>query len=445
MATHNRLKLDFSLSTNAERAEFLQNYLAQEPFITRPPTEDELEMMGNYLLWGKDPATGLNAQQEGLLTIDTKHGTWDKDSNIDSLDGLMEQPTFNEACIHPLDAVPYKVKREVFSRKEALTNCPESLRQTLVDLFRRIDEIDLAINYYDLAHGKRINPPREELLRTFTAAEQEELQQWSSKWNQYTYLKQRHLLVELRREQYVIRDSFKQTLLVEQDIVVPAAPPEINAEIEVLPLGVVGTTYCAAKLFRDWNSLIPANYTEEDLKEISDFYWKKQNYKPAANQFYIDFRELEHVYQLFLSFFDLEDAADGADVRLESNLRQLLDTLVFYIERAELTDLQKEILDMKMKKVRNTEIAATVNKKWCKNYTPNYISTIFRQRIIPKINEAAAFHVKIVSNIFFEEEFKACTCCGKVFLRCPENFTKNSRAKDGLVARCKACEKAARK
>ena len=103
------------------------------------------------------------------------------------------------------------------------------------------------------------------------------------------------------------------------------------------------------------------------------------------------------------------------------------------------------IKNMKMKKVRNTEIAATVNKKWGKNYTPNYISTIFRQRIIPKINEAAAFHVKIVSNIFFEEEFKACTCCGKVFLRCPENFTKNSRAKDGLVARCKACEKAARK
>jgi hypothetical protein len=172
-------------------------------------------MMGNYLLWGKDPETGLNAQQEGLLTIDTKHGTWDKDSNIDSLDGLMEQPTFNEACLHPLDAAPYKMKREVFSRKEALANCPETLRPTLVDLFRRIDELDLAINYYDLAHGKRINQPREELLRTFTAAEQEELQQWSSKWNQYTYLKQRHLLVELRREQYALRDSFKQTILIE--------------------------------------------------------------------------------------------------------------------------------------------------------------------------------------------------------------------------------------
>lgn len=445
MAGHNRLKLDFSLSTNEERAEFLQHYLAQEPFITRPPTEDELEMMGNYLLWGKDPATGLNAQQEGLLTIDTKHGTWDKDSNIDSLDGLMEQPTFNEACLHPLDAVPYKVKREVFSRKEALTNCPDHLRQTLVDLFRRIDETDLAINYYDLAHGKRINPPREELLRTFTAAEQEELRQQSEKWNQYTYLKQRHFLVELRREQYTLRDSFHQTLFVEPDIPTIAPPPEINSDIEVLPLGTIGQTDIQLAIFKPWSKLIPDNYEETDLETISDFLWEKKKYKPAANQFYIDFRELEHVYQLFLSFFDLEDAADAADVRIEANLRNLLDTLNFYIDRAQLTELHKEILDLKMKKIRNTDIAAQVNKKWGKAYTPNYISTIFRQHIIPRINEAAAFHERIVENLFFPEEFKTCLGCGETMLRCAENFTRKSRSKDGYTTRCKKCEKAARK
>jgi hypothetical protein len=94
------------------------------------------------------------------------------------------------------------------------------------------------------------------------------------------------------------------------------------------------------------------------LETISDFLWEKKKYKPAANQFYIDFRELEHVYQLFLSFFDLEDAADAADVRIEANLRNLLDTLNFYIDRAQLTELHKEILDLKMKKIRNTDIAA---------------------------------------------------------------------------------------
>lgn len=445
MAGYNRLKLNFQLSTNEERAAFLEEYLSKEPFISKPPTEDELEMMGNYLLWGKDPVTGLNAKQAGLCDIETKHGTWDKNSNIESLEGLMEQPTFNEASLLSFESAPSKTKRDVFSRKEALAECPEYLRETLTDLFQRIDRTDLAINYYDLAHGKRKNLPRPELLNKFSEEEQKELEEWAAKWNQYAYLKQRHQLVEMRREQYVIRDSFKETLLVERDVVVPAAPPELDADIAVLPLGLQGGQMVQKMLFRPWPSLIPTNYSEEELQIISDFYWEKQRFTPAANQFFIDFRELEHVYQLFLQFFDLEDAADAADVRVESNLRQLLDTLNFYIDRAELTELHKEILDLKMKKVRNTEIAPLVNKKWGKSYTPNYISTIFRQHIIPRINEAAAFHEKIVSNLFFEEEFKTCTGCGETLLICAENFTRKCRSKDGFTSRCKKCEKAARK
>ena len=62
MAGNNRLRLDFSLTTNAERVEFLDKYLLQPQFVKEPPTEEELETMANYLLWGKDPTTGLNAK-----------------------------------------------------------------------------------------------------------------------------------------------------------------------------------------------------------------------------------------------------------------------------------------------------------------------------------------------------------------------------------------------
>lgn len=85
----NRLQLDFSLNTNEERVAFLEQYLRQPQFVTRPPTDDELETMGNYVLWGKDPVTGLNAKQTGEVDIDTKHSTWDK-TEVESLDGLME-------------------------------------------------------------------------------------------------------------------------------------------------------------------------------------------------------------------------------------------------------------------------------------------------------------------------------------------------------------------
>ena len=95
----------------------------------------------------------------------------------------MEQPTFNEATLRTVDAVPIKVKREVFSRKEALEKCPEYLRDTFTKLFRSIDEIDLAINYYELAHGRRKNPPRPELLKLFTEDEQEQIRLSTESWN----------------------------------------------------------------------------------------------------------------------------------------------------------------------------------------------------------------------------------------------------------------------
>jgi hypothetical protein len=74
--------------------------------------------------------------------------------------------------------------------------------------------------------------------------------------------------------------------------------------------------------------------------------------------------------------------------------------------------------------MKNTDIAISINKKWGKSYTPNYISTIFRQRIIPAINAAATYHEKVVGSLFFEEEFKTCSRCGKTMLLDPTNFMR---------------------
>ena len=435
----NRLHLDFSIESQMDRSQFITNYLEEPQFKTKPPTSDELETIGNYILWGKN-ADGLNAKQEGLVPLETRHKTWD-DSNVESLDGLMESPTFNEASLSPLTGVVYKTKREVFSREEALKKCPDYLVPTFRDLFRRIDELDLTINYYDLAHNKRKNPPRPELLRKFTEEEQLSLEQKASTWNQYHYLKRRHELVELRREQYSLRDTYIHTPLptaASPTFATVERTADFDADIEVLPLGIHGNLMTPL-LFRPWEEIIPARYTEEDLKAISDLYWKKQAYKPGENQTYIDFRELEHVYEMFDQFYGLQDAAVGAD--FESNLPNLMKTLEFYMERADLSEVQREILDLKLKKVTNGDIASEINKKWGKTYTPNYISTIFRQRIIPKINAAAAYHEKLMGNIFFEEEFKTCVDCGRTMLRDADNFTRKGRSKDGFSNRCKCCEK----
>lgn len=55
--------------------------------------------MADYLLWGKDEK-GKNGKQNGI-ELKTKHGTWDK-TPLESLDQLLEQPTFNEASVSEL-------------------------------------------------------------------------------------------------------------------------------------------------------------------------------------------------------------------------------------------------------------------------------------------------------------------------------------------------------
>jgi hypothetical protein len=209
------------------------------------------------------------------------------------------------------------------------------------------------LNYYDLAHGKRKNEPRPQLLNQFTPEELQAMKEKAETWPQYHYLKQRHLLVELRREQYTLRDAYAEPVPLNETIAVsqPAPPPSFGCEVEVLPLGLVTEQDTATLIFQPWDKLIPANFEEEELVQISNFYWEKKKAVPSGQRLHFDFRELEHVYQFFMLYLEMDDAAAGAD--LESTLPELMATLRFYVDRADLTELQLDILKMKLERVRN--------------------------------------------------------------------------------------------
>ena len=435
----NRLKLDFSLSSNEERKNFLDKYLEEEEtFKKKPPTEEELEMMGNYLLWGKDP-DGKNVVQRKEIQIQTKNRTWDKKEE-ESLDALLETPTFNETLIvRPTEARP-KISREVFSRKDALKKAPESVKPRLLELFSQIDRIDLTLNFYDLAHEKRKNPPREELLQKFSEEEISSIQTSAQKLTQFKYLKLRHLLVELRREQFTIRDSFSSPILRQtlRPIEPPHGPIVFESDVDVFPIGLFYNKPLQEKLFPKDRFPLPEDFSELELQEISTLYWEKKDQEKTS--LFFDFTDIEHVYNLFLTLFELEDEIEK-NTSIESTTNLLLKTLFFYIERAELSELQKLILKRKIQKFRNQDIANEVNRLFGKSYTANYISTIFRKKIIKQINEAAAFHERIIGNLFFPENFKVCNMCGRKLLKDQENFVRKSRAKDGFSNRCKDCDR----
>ena len=132
------------------------------------------------------------------------------------------------------------------------------MRESFLSLFAEIDRIDLMCEEYDLLHGKRTKPIRTELLNKFSEEELRPLRERVTHWNQYHYLKQRHQLVELRREQYTLRDSYRKIMLTQDDDAYVEPPiVDFDAGIEVLPLGLKYKGTLPGVVFRKWADLNP--------------------------------------------------------------------------------------------------------------------------------------------------------------------------------------------
>lgn len=431
----NRLKLDFSLESAQDRANFIETYIVQFPDLTPA----EASTIADYLLWGKtDEGVPLGAGTD----LKTK---WTKTNEAESLDAVLENPAMANTQLYALnDAIILKKGRNVFDRNEAREKAPEYLKKTFEDLWKSIDEIELEINFYEERVGKRDKPPRKELLNRFEDEEVERIRARSQKLNQYKYLKLRHRLKELRTEQFTIRDSYKPTFNITQSIYSPKNNSFVfDCDVEVLPLGIKEGT--VGDLIFDVN-FDPAALNDKHLNLINELIWQKKKVRCADVKVF-DFRELEAVYQLYLFKDEFKDRLEQVefDHVVENNLENLLKTLEFYESIADLTDIQKEILRLKEKKEKNSDIAGYINKKYGKSYTANYISTIFKQKIIVKINEAVKLHQDTIENCFFKENFKQCTDCGRILLLDGRNWVKKNRSKDGFQNRCKRCERELRK
>lgn len=418
----NRLNLDFSIESTEARTSFVENYLQNIKFT---PTEDELETIANYILWGKN-SDGLNAQQEGAVHIKD----WDP-SQIDSLEELAESPAIRETSFHDLSYPATKLPKLSFDRQAAINSAPPYLIPIFQELFTQIDQIELTINYYELAHNRRINPPRESLLNKFSEDQLLSIQNKAATLTQFKYLKLRHYLVELRREQYTLKDTYATPIA-------PSYSTQLGAPIEdeplsfdnviVRPAGLFDDSPLSSKLFRE--SIDPSLFTQEDFQKLSSKLEIDTNLE-------FDLSNKASILAALQMRADLEEQQEqGSD-----SVKFFLRTLQYYIDQAALSDMQLEILDYKLQKRSNIIISQLINQKYHKNYNDNYISTIFHQKILNEISEAVQYHAKVIENLPNPSAFKTCKDCGRVLLKDTRNFMRFQKSKDGFSPRCKVCEK----
>ena len=326
------LKLDFSLSTAKERADYINQYM--DPYAGY--TNKELETISNYLLFGKDE-DGTSVVDRKEIQIKTKHNSYAR-KEAESLDALMEKPTFDERNFQT-SQTRYKTAKPTIDRV-ADADVPG-----LKDLWEVIDRVQYLI---DVNKGKI----EDESVRKLSSAELYEYQ---------------HYLIELRRQQFSLRDMVKPVICRMKTNVTPALDEsedfiDWDGESKLFAIAPLGLKRQGTELrFKNPRALEEIDYCcNEDAKWV------------------LDFRNPEHVYELFESYEDLE--TDGY-IDVESTAAAIIDTLNFYRERAHLSDEQELILQCKIQQVPNQRIAELVKERIGATHSANYIYTIYKQKI----------------------------------------------------------------
>lgn len=432
MPYKNRLNLDFNLSSSAERNKLVQSILSAEPFLSKPPTERELNTLSDYILWG-DRST----QKSLGLSLPTK---WNDSASLKSYEELLESPTFNESEF-VIGRPPVPTPHFNFDREAARKTATPTALNSLENLWRQIDETDLILYFYDQAHKQNeLKPPtdkRREILSRFSELELEGLRVKASSLDTYRALKLKRELPDLRNTQYVLKDTYAAPILHRSPSTwSESSEPSFDESIDVRPLGVRKVIKPFNKI---WTSCPQAlTYTEEEFKAISKLLWRK----PLSQQSYFDFRDKSHLFQLVQLERELKE--ELGELPIDSTLGEFLDTWEFYKSIAGLTKLEARVLKLKELHWTNEKILEDINPKFGKSYGANYISTIFHQKILEKLANAATFHRTLIENLCFPENFKTCTKCGRPLYATTDFFMRKTKSPDGLATQCKECARAKR-
>ena len=115
-----KFKLDFNIYSSEDRCKAVEKILEQNK--DKGLTQSELQTLSDYILYGKDQATGTSVVDRKEVQIKTKFSSYQKQRFV-SLDEMMENPTFDEAELNQDRTIYKKIKPSI--DKEKAKTIPE--------------------------------------------------------------------------------------------------------------------------------------------------------------------------------------------------------------------------------------------------------------------------------------------------------------------------------
>ena len=387
-----KFKLNFDIISSKDRL----NSIKDIPLNTLNKTE--LETISNYILYGKDN-DGMSCVDRKEVQIKTKFNSYNKDKTV-SLDEMMENPAFDETIFQKNRTI-YKKEKPSIDREKA---------KDIPGMKELWEEIDKLQDLLDQNKGRR------------------PLQENTPKLTQKELYYLNHYLIQLRTQQYYLWDSQYNTINVQKNkLQYYDSPVDFQMNYPIYPRGVLKGE--KDEKFK-WPRLDKMKHhsivTEEERDRL------KKEGKP-----YFDFTDPQHLYQLIQYYEEIKEQVKNQP---DSLLNNLLWTLDFYIEKANLSEQQLLIINDKKKRIPNKEIADHLMSELGIYHQENYISTIWNKSL-KLIAEAVELNFDEYLCKDYDKAWKVCNRCGKELLRDPRNFVRKVKASDGLTSRCKCCDR----
>ena len=402
--------LDFSIDRDVDRVTAIANILDS---LEKNPSDTELEQMASYILYGKDE-DGYNAVQRGEITNgNTRYGSYRrKDDKLLSLDEIIDNPMTDERELQSAN------KRSVYTNKKQQIVRPhkgrngvwdpgDSIIPGMTDLWERIDRLE-----HQLAVLEGKVPPDE----TVTI--------WLDNYRIYQL---KHILIDLRRHQYYLKDSYAPTLHF------PNVDHPKTQFVDWDSDCFYWVTY-DEWLARVTSSLLPISRNLDDYEheERPDGLYVK--WVVARHKF--DWENPIHIRALINNYDALYDQLYE---KVDTSGRTLIFDFERYREMANFSEVRNYLLDLKLERLPYSTISQQLQQKYGLVYNENHLSTIFAKEIPQQFADTAKKHRLILETP--PDQLKICYQCGRALPRDQLFFTRNRSRKDRFSSNCKECER----
>lgn len=405
--------LDYTIERDIDRVKAVNEILDT---LSTNPNETDLEQMGSYILYGKDE-NGLNAVKRGEILDNNKrfNSYKKKDDKLISLDGILESPLFDQQSIKPsyqrINYVMPKpcIKKPKYDKEGGLVDPGDSDIPGMVELWDCINRLD---KWIQALEGKREPEPQQDMFS-----------------DDYRLYRLKHSLIDLRRQQYYLKDSYKPALHFQKmdrpraQFIDWTSDSSYWISLEEWQRRVREALLPIDPDLNHWETRKSLEQEQIEVKWVvrhHTFNWEDPLHVRALMKVY------EEVYEQFKE-------------KVDTYGRTLIFDFDRYCDLANFSPVRRTIIKMRIEHYTIAEINEELMRQYGIMYNENHLNTIM-QKEIPEQIALAATRVRLLIDTPLKQ-CKRCCSCGRTLPINALFFARNRGRKDGFSSICKECDK----